>query len=218
MNQCEHFQEWMNDAVDGQLPEDAMVRLEAHLASCSTCRLEMEGIQSLVAAGSALPSELEPNRDLWPGIQSRLDGAGTSRRKVHRLLAVVAALVVAGVGLVSLRNPDTRPQAMRDPGNDVVAAANSTATLDEVQLEYRHARSELLALVRAREGEVSPETWDVIEGNLALIDRAIDDIEKALAANPDEGRLDRHLRLAYHRQIEMLRWAVRMPPSAKEET
>ncbi len=106
-----------------------------------------------------------------------------------------------------MTGPQLQPSA--DPG--IVQADNRTAQLDDVRLEYRQARAELLEVVRARSGEVSPETLEVIESNLALIDRAIDNIEMALAANPDEGRLDRHLLLAYHRQIEMLRWAARMP-------
>jgi len=211
MRKCENYRRWMDDAVDCDLEPDSMEQLEAHLDSCPECRRYMDDLRSLVTAAAGLPSEMEPSRNLWPDIEGRLTGQPSSRWPVRRVVLAVAALVVAGFALSQLRAPNTGLQLQLPTQPGVVQAGNQTATLDDVRLEYRQARDELLEVVQARSGEISPETMQVIENNLALIDRAIDDIETVLAANPGEGRLDRHLRLAYHRQIEMLRWAARMP-------
>ncbi|MCK5377971.1 MAG: zf-HC2 domain-containing protein [Acidobacteria bacterium] len=211
MNDCKHYRRWMDDAVDDDLAPDLTERLEVHLDSCPECHRHMDDLRSLVTAAAALPSEMEPSRDLWPDIEGRLTGRPSLRWPVRRVILAVAALVVVGFGLSLLRAPMTGPQLQPSADPGIVQADNRTAPLDDVRLEYRQARAELLEVVRARSGEVSPETLKVIESNLALIDRAIDNIEMALAANPDEGRLDRHLLQAYHRQIEMLRWAARMP-------
>ncbi|RLE35305.1 MAG: hypothetical protein DRJ61_03555 [Acidobacteria bacterium] len=211
MKECKDYRLWMNDAVDDDLAPDLRERLEMHLDSCPECHRHMDDLRSLVTAAAGLPSEMEPSRNLWPDIEGRLTGQPSSRKLVRRVVLAVAALVVAGFALSQLRAPNTGSQLQLSTQPGIVQAGNQTATLDDVRLEYRQARDELLEVVQARSGEISPETMQVIESNLALIDRAIDDIETVLAANPGEGRLDRHLRLAYHRQIEMLRWAARMP-------
>ncbi len=211
MKDCEHYRHCMNDVVDDDLAPDLKERLEAHLDSCPQCRRHLDDLRSLVRAAASLPSEIEPGRDLWPDIEGRLTGLPSSRWPVRRVVLAVAAVVVVGFALSLLRAPITGPQLQSSTQPGIVQAGNRTATLDDVRLEYRQARDELLEVVQARSGEVSPETLQVIEDNLALIDRAIDDIETALADNPGEGRLDRHLLLAYNRQIEMLRWAARMP-------
>ena len=211
MKECEHFRLLMNDAVDDDLAPDLTDQLEVHLDSCPGCHQHMNDLRSLVTAAAALPSELEPSRDLWPDIEGRLMGMPSSQRTVRRVVLAVAALVVAGFALSLLRTPSTGPQLQSSMQSGIVQADSRTATLDDVRLEYRRARGELLEVLQARRGEISPETWQVIENNLALIDRAIDEIETVLAVNPVEGRLDRQLLLAYHRQIAMLRWAARMP-------
>lgn len=211
MKECRDYRLWMHDAVDDDLAPDLREQLEMHLHSCPECHRHMDDLLSLVTAAAGLPGEVASSRDLWPGIEGRLTGVPSSRWLVRRVVLAVAALVVAAVGLSLLRAPVTGPQLQSSTQPGIVQADNRTATLDDVRLEYRQARDELMEVIQARSGEVSPETMQVIESNLALIDRAIDDIETVLAANPGEGRLDRHLRLAYHRQIELLRWAARMP-------
>lgn len=211
MIQCENYRRWMNDAVDGDLRPDFSERLETHLTECPECRQQMDDFRLLVAAAAKLPGEKEPARDLWPGIEGRMPVVPSSNKGVRRVTLAVAALVVAAVGLSVWRVQG--PQAVMAPQADlgVVEAGNRAASLDGVRMEYRLAREELLAVIQARRTEVSPETLEIIENNLALIDQAIDEIEKVLAVSPGEGRLDRHLRLAYARQIELLRWAARIP-------
>ena len=211
MKDCENYLRRMGDAVDGDLRPELTERLEAHLDLCPDCLRHMDDLQSLVTAAADLPSEMKPSRDLWPEIEGRLTGLPSSRRPVRRVVLAAAALFVFGFALALLRAPNTRPQDPSPTESGIAQATNRTATLDGVRLEYRQARDELLEVVRARSGEISPETLEVIETNLALIDRAIDDIEMVLATNPGQGRLDRLLLLAYHRQIEMLRWATRLP-------
>lgn len=211
MNQCETCRRWMDDAIDGDLRPDFSERLQMHLDECPACRRQMDDLRSLVVAAAKLPGAKEPTRDLWPEIEGRLSAVPSSHKVIRRVVLAVAALVVAALGLGVLRAPNSGNVILPQAEFGVVQADNRAASLDGVRLEYRQAREELLAVVQARRAEVSPETLEIIESNLALIDQAIGDIEKVLATNPGEGRLDRHLRLAYARQIELLRWAARIP-------
>lgn len=211
MSKCERYRQWMHDAVDGDLASERVEQLDGHLASCSECRRQMLDLQALVSAASELPKGIEPKRDLWPEIEGRLVEVKTPRVSLAHVGLAVAAMVIIGVALSVLMTPESKPQFLPADRSGVVLADHQTATLDGVRLEYREARAELLEVVQGRSQEISPETQKIIDNNLALIDRAIDEIETVLADNPGEGRLDRHLYLAYARQIELLRWAARMP-------
>jgi hypothetical protein len=56
---------------------------------------------------------------------------------------------------------------------------------------------------------MSAENLRIVEQNVALIDRAIEDIEAALLDNPEDPNLNRSLRLAYARQLDVLETATR---------
>ena len=73
------------------------------------------------------------------------------------------------------------------------------------------ARDQLRTGLDQRQDELSPETWSVVMDNLLVIDDAIERIETALADNPDDGRLNRQLTVAYRRQINLLQRATRLP-------
>lgn len=66
-----------------------------------------------------------------------------------------------------------------------------------------------MGVLEARRSEISPEAMASIQHNIELIDRAIADIEAALAEYPDDPNLNRSLRLAYDRQLEVLHTATR---------
>lgn len=106
-------------------PEQAMV--EAHLAACAGCRTEAEAIRGLLHAAAALPRGIAPPRDLWAGIEARLEpraGAGDEARRVDGrviplyprparstrwLQAAAAVLLIAASSAVTAR-------LMRQPG------------------------------------------------------------------------------------------------------
>jgi len=74
-----------------------------------------------------------------------------------------------------------------------------------------HARTELLAILELRRHELSPETLQVVDNNLQLIDEAIDEIVLALGRDPDNAQLSHRLAAVYRQQIELLRTATRLP-------
>ncbi len=96
MKECKDYRRWMNEAVDDDLAPDLRDRLEMHMHSCPECHRHMDDLRSLVTAAAGLPSELEPSRDLWPGIEGRLTGRPSLRWPVRRVILAVAALVVVG--------------------------------------------------------------------------------------------------------------------------
>ena len=67
-----HDIELLNDYADGILSAESRKRAEEHLAECGECRKELEGIRSLKNRAATLPKSVQPERDLWSGIESRI--------------------------------------------------------------------------------------------------------------------------------------------------
>ncbi|MBI4417656.1 MAG: zf-HC2 domain-containing protein [Ignavibacteriales bacterium] len=68
-----HVIDLLDEYIDGSLPESDRLNIEQHLDECTECRNEFRRLQNLVNQASRLPRSIEPGRDLWPGIRSRLN-------------------------------------------------------------------------------------------------------------------------------------------------
>jgi len=214
MSGCKAMWGHLNDVVDGELAPEDRAWFERHLDSCTACRNELAELKALKKAASALPSEVLPDRDLWPEIDRAIRGSqAASPNRRWQVLAAAASLIAAvAVGWLMMRGPQVVVQTAEVPRTDVEVALASyeTASVETVRREYREARAALEQAIEEKRSTLPPETLQVIESNLELIDRAIVEIEHALAANPGAEPLDRQLRLAYRQQIEVLRWATRL--------
>ncbi|MBI3766760.1 MAG: von Willebrand factor type A domain-containing protein, partial [Ignavibacteriales bacterium] len=67
-----HIHDQLDDYVDGQLPPDKHKAFEQHLQSCTMCQQELQMFNALREKISSLPQSIQPERDLWTGIESRL--------------------------------------------------------------------------------------------------------------------------------------------------
>jgi anti-sigma factor ChrR (cupin superfamily) len=204
MTDCQKIAALLDDFVDGALNTADRQAVDEHVASCPDCRSELEAIQAVVHAARDLPTEVTPERDLWPAIAERLDTPAPARRPVRQWLAA-AAVIVAVVGAWWMGRWSATQQA---PANSGVVHVAAEATPD-YRDDYRRARADLHALLDSRRQRMSAENLRIVEQNVALIDRAIEDIEAALLDNPEDPNLNRSLRLAYARQLDVLETATR---------
>jgi Putative zinc-finger len=98
-------QELLNDYVDGRLRPESRAAVDHHLAACDACRREAEALRTLVASLATLPLDVQPPRDLRPGIAARIDadiGSRTGRVAAQRRGSRAA-------GAVEERRPEERP-------------------------------------------------------------------------------------------------------------
>ncbi len=72
---CREIQHDVDDFVSGHLLPSERSRIERHLLVCSGCRSYVGWSRELASHASALPNIMEPSRDLWPGIASRLSNS-----------------------------------------------------------------------------------------------------------------------------------------------
>lgn len=165
---------------------------------------------ALLAKTRNLPKDIPPAHDLWTGIEARLDGQ--SRQAKLRTFgwpaALAAGFLVAAVsailtwGLMREPGPATEPGRMAGGESQTVLPVRygPNSSLGATQLA---ARDELLTEFRGRFDELAPETREAVVRNLAVIQRAADEIDAALAQDPASGLLNGLLLGTYQEELQL---------------
>jgi hypothetical protein len=202
----------LSEYLDGDLAEAETAALEAHLDTCAACRETLAGLRRIVVRARAL-EDRPPSRDLWSGVAARI-GAAPGRRRlsfsVPQLLAAGIALAVLSAGGAWLLHPDpARVAAVQGnpaaPGTVPVATAGSTGAAAR---SYDSAVDDLERILAEGRGRLDSTTVRVLEQNLALIDRAIAQAQRAVAADSANVYLNTHLAETMRRKIDLLRQAA----------
>ena len=141
---CDEFDAALSDYLEGTLDPAARATLESHAAGCDRCRALLADVSAITTAAAALP-DLEPSRDLWPGIVDRIAapvvtlpvaGSRTAQRSYVRpwylapapLAAAAAVLIAATVGLTLLTtrtNPAGTSVVASNPARIAAPSADS---------------------------------------------------------------------------------------------
>jgi hypothetical protein len=172
---------------------------------------------ALARRARALPRALEPPRDLWPGIERRLR---PRRPRVPRWLPLAAALALAAgawlLGRMAARSaPGPAPVATApDAGPSApVPVPPASAPLPAPDAALADPARELLAALERDAGTLAPGTVAALRRNLAVIDSALAESRRALAADPGDGDAERWLRLVERQRLDLVRQVVRLPRS-----
>jgi anti-sigma factor RsiW len=199
---CPEMEERLNEYLDGTLAARDRVAVEAHLAGCAGCRAAVAELRALVIAATSLPKSITPTRDLWTGIEVRIERRATSnvRRRVWQFALAAAAVLVIALSY-RLLPPST---ALYHPVGAGWAA---------VQADYERATDELSGLFAEQRGRLHPGTVVLVERNLGVIDGAIRESRAALARDPANAELRTLFAAAERQKVELLRWAVRVAAS-----
>lgn len=214
----EQVQEQLSAWLDGELANGERRAVEAHLADCAACRAVGDDLRQLARIASKLPAS-PPDRNLWPGIEARLRSSQVTPiaapRSRWRAPATWAGLVAAGllVGVAIGRWPAQGTAVQQDSSTAVAttgrrdAATARPATLDAGQLSQSTgvAVGQLEQLLLTQTQQLDTSTVRVLVQNLARIDSAIADAERALAADPSNAYVSRHLAATTKRKVDLLR-------------
>ena len=213
---CSEVVSRIDGYLDGRLrPEDAEA-LRNHLAECPACAEEADAVKDLRQRAARLPRSLDPRRDLWPEIATRIAAEKVVRGRFVRraLMAAAAVALLAGsvvtaymVGRSQVGTTVENRQVVETGPLEIVLASFEGLGVDD----YLVTRSELLGALEARRDDLSPETLEVLMANLKVIDDAMGKIAQALGEEPGNQFLMKQLAAAYRRQINFLEMAVRLP-------
>jgi hypothetical protein len=153
-----------------------------------------ESLDRLIAS---LPRDVVPPGNLWPGIAARL----SSRTRRAPPMALAAAIAMAAAGLASfftwaVLESRTVPRVIQ-----TVAATNSFE--EPRDPKYVLARNAVEKTFRERLGMLEPATRAKIESSLAVIQKAHEDIRKALAADPQSPVLEQLWESTWHDEFDL---------------
>lgn len=198
---CDEVLKRLDDAVDGELPAAEAAAVREHVGSCLGCRRELVAVRELVRRAAELPPAIDPERDLWPGVERRLTAA-RHRGPGRRWLAAAASLLLLALLPLALRRGEAPPES--EPAGSTFAALAELARFEDgAQLPH----SDLLATIQSGYGELPSETAAIVEENMRIIDQAIGEIRSALAAAPDDRQLNLLLANRYRQEVQLLKRA-----------
>lgn len=200
------------------------VENERHRADCVECQVLWTELEAISAEAAQLPL-LTPSRDLWSGIDARITGSAPASRPFYRSqtfrLAMAASLLVAVSSTVSWQlasRGESLPAATVALGDGTPEGTVDAASAEMHQTSFSASVTQmdreiatLESILTERRSELDPQTVEVLERNLALIDAAIAESRDALAADPASQFLAQRFTRAYTSKLTLLRGAAQLP-------
>ena len=207
----------LSEYVDGELDAATTGAIEQHLAGCADCRAVADDLRLVSARARTLP-QLPPRADLWPGIEHRMHEGGIvplrppARAGLFlswpRLAAagLLLGLVSGGVAYVATTSAASGTAVATIPA--APASGSTSVGVTELHAGNQVTQSTAkavgdLEMILASE-KLDSATVRILTLNLARIDSAIADAERALAADPSNVYVSRHLASTARRKVELL--------------
>ena len=200
----------LSEYLDGELTAAERGTLDAHLAACDGCRRDLEELRALTARARALPDS-PPDADLWPGVAARI-GAGRSApgpRQARQFSFTLPQLVAAGLALMVLSGATVWVARLGGNRTDFPpVVATDVVPANFADGAYEDAIADLQRTLEAGRSRLDEQTVQVLETNLAAIDRAIAQCRDALRHDPANVYLHTYLAESRARKLELLRHAT----------
>ena len=213
----DRWMERLSEYLDGELPASDRSALEAHLETCHECAALLGDLRRIVDRARAAEEYL-PRRDLWPGIASRIGATAASSPRIGRrwsfslpqlAAAAILLMTLSGAAVWFLRST-ALPLAAGPIATTATPAAIDASS--RASLSYAAAVADLERVLAAGRGQLDTTTVRVIEQNLAAIDQAIAQAQRALVADPANLYLNTHLAETMRRKLDLLRQAATLVP------
>jgi hypothetical protein len=164
-----------------------------------------------------------PSRDLWAGVQARLEPrtATITRTFTFTLsqLAVAASFLIAVVASATWLATNRPALTGGGPAEEVIQAsgepmggvpAGQIVQANFADEQFNAAVSDLERILREERGRLDPRTVLILERNLKAIDSAINEARMALESDPANQFLNSHLADARRRKLDLLRHATEL--------
>jgi hypothetical protein len=155
---------------------------------------------------AALPRELAPERDLWPGIAAAIAPAApvrAPRRWPYALAAGLALVLVAGTLGWRLGQAPAPLAASAPAGTEAGALLPAARFAAPDDAEFRATRAALEQTFHERLALLDTATRARIEQDLATIRHANDDIRRALNADPSSRVLTQLLESTTQQEFDL---------------
>ena len=220
---CTRFKAQCGGHMERDLDQSEQAWMTTHQSACARCAALVRELQALVTQAQTLPG-IAPSRDLWSGIESRLDTAvipisiaarhtRTARTVSVRTFAIAATMLVAVTSGITWRiaardsitaspaaSPTASPSA--SPTASPAAVASTADNADNVDLPG--ASAEPVAASPSTTSSVPVSTTSGPTVRLAARNASLNASLNASRADRDVGAAD----VVYEREISALRRIV----------
>ena len=167
--------------------------------------------EELMARAAKLDASVEPSRDLWPEIATAINAPARPNRSVWNSVwaqaAAVLLLVGGSSGVTYLAVKDGSDSTLPMIGTQELVftpVSGSFGSQYSLGPDYQDARRELASRVEERLENLAPETREDVRTNLESIRKAIEDINRALAEEPDSVLLQELLLDTYRDELSLM--------------
>ena len=155
---------------------------------------------SLARAVRDLDREIQPTRDLWPGIERQIANYPQRHRDdwLYKVMpyGMAASLLVAATALVvSLTQVGSREELQYTSLENSIGA---------MQNEFMTVRNPSVQQFEEANQGLDPETIVLLRKNIEIIEKARKEIELALLANPENQRLIDMLMRVHQQELNLL--------------
>lgn len=170
----------------------------------------------LTALAERLPKAIAPRRDLWPGIERAIakTTAGQPRRARfawNRVLAQAAAVILlvggsSGVTWLAMKENMQAPQAAVEmQALALQPVSGNFGSSYHLGAEFMEARNDLASRLEQELERLPPESRVEVRRNIVRIRAAINEINLALAEEPDNRLLQELLLSSYREELSVMR-------------
>lgn len=208
---CDTYAEQLGDYVDGTLADAERLRVEAHLSACARCRAVVSDFDAIRSVAASLEPHAPP-----PHVWQQLSAATARSRRPWSLLggslfrwqaaasAAMSLLLATGLWWMGTRlstvtRPDV-PSASAGPSAPFLVDASHAVT----EQQYTQAIATLEQITSVERAVLDPDTAEVLETGIILIDDAIAESRAALDTNPDSEVAQESFFQGLHRKVALL--------------
>jgi len=188
--------------------------------------LNADMLHDLRRRTAELPREITPPADAWARIKAQIDMESEARHSLTArreraiwqrpsFLGAAAVLLVAAASLTTALMMG--PRVVESSGRTVAtaesqpsSAAPTLAQFTAMENDYIGTANRLSAIIESGQSELSPETIVKLKESLRIIDAAILEARRALAADPANKTLIEMLSTSYSQKVDLLRRTTEM--------
>jgi len=165
----------------------------------------------LMEMAAAIPVEVTPSRDLWPGIEQAISQPDRPEKPIWNTVWAQAAAVVlliggsSGITYMSVKeDPNSQSQNVVTVDRLFEPVSGDFGARFTLGNTYLDARDQLEVNLEQKLKALDPETRDDVIKNLNTIRLAIKDINESLAQEPDSLLLKELLLSTYHEEMALM--------------
>lgn len=158
-----------------------------------------------------LDREIQPNRDLWAGIERKIESYPQAKKTERSMpwmglgmaasvLMAFSAMVLSVMGFQN--NPDQSLVAFEQTGGN---------TLETMQVEYLKTRDPLVQQFTENNRNLGPETLEELYRNIEIMAEARRSIESQVRKDPTNRRLVEQLMRIHEQELALLKQDFSQP-------